>query len=105
MHFPFLKKFLILSVLTVFCACGKAPVIHSQDTSSTETSPIAQPAALPSEPLTQMIDDFEGDPNDLTNNLGGESGEWNLNPEDINDSYTDPLIAKMPGKDGTESQV
>ncbi len=109
MRFPLiLKKFIVLSVLTVVCACGQPPMSHSEDTQLKEPVTAAIPPAAKAEPAlskTQMIADFEGDPNDLTNQLGGGSGEWNLNPDDVNDSYTDPLIVKMPGKDGKESQV
>ncbi len=110
MHLPhFFKKSLILFVLTLCVACGKQPVIHSQETQT--VAPVvaekSNPAAVTvtQDLKTQVIADFEGDPNDLTNKLGGASGEWNLNPDDANDSYTDPLIVKMPGKDGKESQV
>lgn len=100
----FLKKSIIYSFLTVFVACGQAPVIHSQESSSVAPAkPVQSSSAAVLK--TQIIADFEGNPDDLTNKLDGASGEWNMNPADINDSYTDPLIVKMPGKDGKESQV
>ncbi len=102
-----LKKFIVLSVLTVFCACGQQPPSHSQDAAPKKpASPSAAVKESSAHPAVKMIADFEtADLNDLTNQLGGGSGEWNLNPDDSNDSYTDPLIVKMPGKDGKESQV
>ena len=44
------------------------------------------------------IFDFEGGP-ELTNQLGGESGSWNLDPTDENNSYTDADVVEISGKD------
>lgn len=51
----------------------------------------------PSKPESVLVADFEG--GDLRNNLGGESGSWNLNPEDENNSYTDADLVEAPRKD------
>lgn len=45
-----------------------------------------------------LVADFENP--DLTNNLNGESGSWNLDPRDENNSYTDADIVEMPDKAG-----
>ena len=52
-----------------------------------------------------MIADFETPGEKMTNNLGAESGDWNMNLADINNSYTDPHVITMPGKDGKPSRV
>lgn len=107
MNFPrFINKAVVCPILMLVVACGQQPVIHSQESASL-SSKTAVDAPIVAEPQlkTQIIADFEGNPDDLTNKLGGGSGEWNLNPDDSNDSYTDPLVVKMPDKDGKESQV
>jgi hypothetical protein len=63
-------------------------------------SPSPDAAAPPSDnPDEQAIFDFD-DGNELVNKLGGESGSWNLDPMDENNSYTDADLVEMPGKDG-----
>jgi len=52
-----------------------------------------------------MIADFEAPGEKMTNNLGAESGDWNMNLADINNSYTDPHVITMAGKDGKPSRV
>lgn len=49
-------------------------------------------------PAVVMIADFEGA--DFYNNLQGESGSWNLNMLDENNSYTDADLVEIPDKDG-----
>lgn len=41
----------------------------------------------------------------IMNNFGGESGSWNLNPEDENNSYTDADVVEAEGKDGKKNHV
>ncbi len=53
-------------------------------------------------PKIVMVADFE---KGLENRLGGQAGDWNLNPSDVNNSYTDLAITTLLGKDGKESQV
>ncbi len=58
----------------------------------------------PAVPDEVLILDFEqGD--DLKNHLGGESGSWNMDPADENNSYTDADIIEMPDKDGKANHV
>ncbi len=62
----------------------------------------AEDVAADDQPDEVVIADFEDaeDAWDFANHLGGEGGEWNLDPSDINDSYTDPEIVALPGPDG-----
>ncbi len=48
----------------------------------------------PEPPAEKLVFDFEGA--DLVNALDGESGSWNLDPMDENNSYTDADIAEVP---------
>jgi hypothetical protein len=67
---------------------------------------VSEKKALSSEkPQVTVVADFEGEGEKITNNLGGESGDWNMNPADVNNSYTDVTVVKVPGKDGVESKV
>ncbi len=62
----------------------------------------AQPGITEVEPPPEMmIADFEGA--DLYNNLQGESGSWNLDVMDENNSYTDADLVEMPGKNQAET--
>lgn len=47
-------------------------------------------------PAEILVSDFEGA--DLFNNLQGESGSWNLDQTDENNSYTDADLVEIPGK-------
>lgn len=55
------------------------------------------------QPTEVVIADFES--GTLENNLAGESGSWNMDPMDENNSYTDADIVTAVQKDGTEGQV
>jgi len=52
-----------------------------------------------------MVADFEAEGEKIMNNLGGESGDWNMNLADINNSYTDPHVVSVAGMDGNETKV
>lgn len=67
---------------------------------SAESSPVT-PKASVSETL--LVADFES--GKFVNNLEGEIGDWNMNPEDINNSFTDLKFVKMPVLDGVDGQV
>src|SRR3990167_6535909 len=57
----------------------------------------AQDAVVPAEPAKpMMIQDFERPEGSLENNLGLASGDWNMDPTDINNSYTDVDVVEMP---------
>ena len=71
---------------------AQAPAVNSEKT---------LPAAAEG-PAVIMVADFE---KGLENLLGGQTGDWNLNPSDVNNSYTDLAIVPLPGKDGKESKV
>lgn len=67
---------------------------------------VSDKAPVPSEtPKVVMVADFEADGAKIVNNLGGESGDWNMNLADINNSYTDPQVVSIAGKDGKTSKV
>ena len=73
-------------------SAAQAPAVTSEKT---------LPAAAEG-PTVVMVADFE---KGLENLLGGQTGDWNLNPSDVNNSYTDLAIVPLPGKDGKESKV
>lgn len=54
-------------------------------------------------PEVVVLHDFES--GDAVNYLGGASGAWNMDPSDINDSWTDDEILEMEGIDGQPTQV
>ncbi len=60
---------------------------------------------LPDVPKVVTVADFEAVGEKIMNNLGGESGDWNMNLADINNSYTDPRVVSMAGKDGVTTRV
>ncbi len=77
----------LLSFLVIF-SLALAPVCPAE-------TPVAVPAKDESKDV--KIFDFEGE--DLVNDLGGQSGSWNLDPSDENDSYTDADVVELPAKD------
>lgn len=54
-------------------------------------------------PSELLIADFETGL--LTNNIEGESGEWNLNPDDDTNSYSKPEVIDETLPDGTANRV
>lgn len=54
-------------------------------------------------PAEVIVHDFQGP--DMTNRLGGASGSYNLNPEDINNSWCDDSIVEIPGPDGKNTRA
>lgn len=52
----------------------------------------------------EVVQDFEGE-SKLKNNLGGNSGTWNLDPTDEYNSFTDIEVVEMPGIDGKLTHV
>ncbi len=80
----------LVSILTLFIFSIFIP--HSG--LSAAAAPAAEsPVNLPAE---VVIADFEN--GELTNRLGGESGSWNLDPMDENNSYTDADVVELPRK-------
>lgn len=61
-----------------------------------------QKLPAPETPSVVIVTDFE---KGLENRLGGQTGDWNLNPSDVNNSYTDLAVTTLPGKGGKESKV
>ncbi len=53
-------------------------------------------------PKVVMVADFESG---LKNNLGAESGDWNLDLTDINNSFTDLKVLKTGQADGTQGNI
>ena len=74
---------------------GKAQTAQAMAVSSKIPVPANKPQVV-------VVADFE---KGLENCLGGQTGDWNLNPSDVNNSYTDLAIVPLPGKDGKESKV
>lgn len=69
---------------------------------ASKASPSEKTAAAAESPKVTRVADFE---EGLDNLLGGQTGDWNLNPSDVNNSYTDLAIVPLPGKDGKESKI
>ena len=96
---------LILGLWIAYAGCSQgfsqqtpeqADKVPAQAAVSEKTSPASDA------PQVTMVADFE---EGLENRLGGQSGDWNLNPSDVNNSYTDLAIVPLSGKDGKESKV
>ncbi len=50
-----------------------------------------------------LLDDFED--KDLKNNMGGESGAWNLDPVDEDNANSEIKVVKVKGPDGKKTRV
>lgn len=85
----------------------KTPAVQDKLPQGTVSAPSRVPVEQSGSPLPQikMVADFEVSGEKIINNLGGESGDWTLNPSDINNSFTDPRLVMMSGIDGSESRV
>jgi len=107
-HRYLLYLFLIL-FLPVGCGAETAdkPVVEVQSVEDQTQAPEIPPTTVEDQPSELLIHDFEGaaDAWDFTNQLGGGGGDWNLDPTDINDSYTDPEIVKIAGSDGAPTHA
>ncbi|HOW88580.1 MAG TPA: carbohydrate binding domain-containing protein, partial [Candidatus Omnitrophota bacterium] len=96
------KIFLFLGIfLSVFHAGCSADIPREPE----KIENVKTQTVSPDLPKVAMVADFEAEDPKILNNLGGETGDWNLNPADANNSYTDLKIVKMPGKDGNASSV
>lgn len=103
-----LSLFLVLTLLVSPIVSAQLEPVSSPS-ASPSVSPAPSPASSPSEKTEankdeQVIFDFD-DGNELINKLGGESGSWNLDPMDENNSYTDADLVEVPGKDGEPTFV
>lgn len=104
---PFIVFFLVITLFNAPIYSEEPAASPSPESEVTEVSPSPGPSSVfqvvtePKEanPDEQLIFDFE-DEDQLVNKLGGESGSWNLDPMDENNSYTDADPIEMPGKDG-----
>ncbi|MBP9866182.1 MAG: DUF3131 domain-containing protein [Candidatus Omnitrophica bacterium] len=75
------------SLLTIFFLMAANSSIFAAEAPQA----IERPADLP---IEAMVANFES--GELANELGGESGSWNLDPMDENNSYTDADVVDMP---------
>ena len=100
---------LLLSLMVFYSGCSQGISGQpSKETTSAQspTPPTMEATALvPETPKVAVVADFEAEGPKIMNNLGAESGDWNLNLADINNSYTDPKVIPMTGKDGKSSKV
>jgi len=60
-------------------------------------------AASKDQPVDLLVADFEGE--DLKNSLGGESGAWNMNPDDEDRAYTQPEIIEVTSASGEKNHA
>jgi len=94
---------LCLMVFPFGCSQGFSQSVAEQaDVSQPQAAVTEKLPATSNKPQTVVVADFE---EGLDNRLGGQTGDWNLNPSDVNNSYTDLAITPLPGKDGKESKV
>lgn len=91
---------LFLTIFHAGCSQGFSQQVMEED-SAQKKAPVSEKTL----PHTALIADFEAENEKIINNLGGESGDWNMNLADINNSYTDPKIVFMEGKNGTQTKV
>jgi hypothetical protein len=89
---------LVLNPTLVF---SEAEPVPATDEGSSNAALAKQ--SVPDDSKEKLIADFEGP--DLKNNLEGESGSWNLNAEDENNSYTDADLVEMPDKNGNPNHA
>ncbi len=101
-----LSRFL-LSAVIVLCAVSTqeftrpayaVPISSNEKTAKA----LGKSTSVAQVPEVKKIADFESG---LENLLGGQTGDWNLNPADVNNSFTDLTVVSMPGRDGKESKV
>jgi hypothetical protein len=100
------KRFLAVALaltMVVPSGCSAQPSQAGNGEATAERVKEAKPAN--ELPAVSIISDFENKDRALTNNLGGESGTWNINPADENNSYADAAIVVVPGKDGKDTQA
>ncbi len=88
--------FFILSILPFFLF-GKIEAAESGADNS------AVPQSSPQAAAELLVADFEGEK--LANLLGGESGSWNLDPRDENNSYTDADLIEIPDQQGKPNRA
>ena len=97
---------IFLSIMMLLQAgCSGSTIASPQKESVTPPASVkaAKESAAPKEPVVKLVADFESDK--FVNNLDGGIGDWNMNPEDINNSFTDLKLVQVPGVDGRESRV
>ena len=88
------------------CSQGLSQQTSEQVATVQAKAAVPEKGAVPADkPQVTLIADFEAKGEKIMNNLGGESGDWNMNLADINNSYTDPQVVSMVGKDGKTTRV
>ncbi|MFA5159805.1 MAG: glucoamylase family protein [Candidatus Omnitrophota bacterium] len=97
---------LCLMVFQAGCSQGLSQQTSEQVNTAPAKATISEKTPSKSDtPQVAMVADFEAEGGKIINNLGGESGDWNMNLADINNSYTDPQVVSMAGKDGKMTRV
>ncbi|HOG24062.1 MAG TPA: glucoamylase family protein [Candidatus Omnitrophota bacterium] len=95
--------FLLMALALLVSGCNQGTQVFAQGGPVEGTTSPDRSSGGPTLGEVEMVADFET--GTLTNNRGGASGDWNWNPADVNNSYTDATIVSMPGADGIESRV
>ena len=79
-----------------------APV--STPKSAADSKPVSESRPVAVAPTGKLVADFEGEEG-LRNKLGGESGSWNLNQDDENNSFTDSEVVEILDSDGKPTKA
>lgn len=105
MNFLLFRRSLALLTAVFFlshgCSYAEQPPA-AEKTAAEEKSSEAAPAKASDE---LVLFDFENEEGDLTNKLGGQSGSWNMDPMDENNSYCDADIVEMPSAEGKPNKA
>lgn len=99
----------MICLLVAHAGCSPGFSEQPQEKMKTAEAPAPEKTekapSSPDIPQVAMVADFEAEGEKIMNNLGGETGDWNLNPSDVNNSYTDVAVVKISGKEGKESKA
>jgi hypothetical protein len=103
--------FIVVLLSLVFASCDQhsktaKQVSFAGSSSASTVTASAQVQSEPQSPSQYQVFELTNFQNGETvNRVGGNSGTWNMDPSDINDSYTDQDIVTLPGPDDKPVKV
>ncbi|MFA6599424.1 MAG: glucoamylase family protein [Candidatus Omnitrophota bacterium] len=99
--------FVLLAVMLCASSCSKPAVKAVTSVTPPQSAAVQPPGASaqsgPQQGKVFVLSDFRS--GDFLNRAGGNSGTWNMDPSDINNSYADQDLVDMAGADGTVHKV